>query len=341
VKKNVDSLKLIQVGVTICDHEGKYPSDVATWQFNLKFDLNLDKYSSESIALLTNSGINFELLAHKGIPIEKFGEYIITSGLLLNEDLYWISFHGVYDFAYLLKVITGLPLPETENLFFEQLKLYFPHYYDIRYLVRYTDNLRGSLSKLGQELNVNRIGIQHQAGSDSIITSEIFFKLKAEYFSDDIIRGDKNILFGMGVEGDDNEPYFNPGLYGLNAPYSNYPSTLPHTSNGSSNKFNSANYSNIDYTSSFYPQSIYGLQYNILQPKTNLGNNTNFFPHAMTNLNLYQFPYTQNNLNGVNNINNLNNYAAYNIQMGNKIGQSGINLNSTNSSSSEEKKKYT
>ena len=63
----------------------------------------------------------------------------------------------------------GLALPDTEISLFGNLKLYIPHYYDIRYLVRYTENFIGSLNKLGQELYI-RIGIQHQARSDSIIT---------------------------------------------------------------------------------------------------------------------------------------------------------------------------
>jgi CCR4-NOT transcription complex subunit 7/8 len=217
IKKNVDSLKLIQVGITICDEYGNYPVN-STWQFNLKFDINSDLSSPESIALLSHCGISFEQLPSRGIPAEMFGEYLITSGLILNEELHWVSFHGVYDFAYLLRVITNLNIPENENGFFEILKMYFPHYYDIRYLVRYLENMRGSLSKLGQDLNCNRIGIQHQAGSDSLITSEIFFKLKNNIISDDIIINDKNVLFGIGV-GDENEFYMQSNMYGRRMHY--------------------------------------------------------------------------------------------------------------------------
>ena len=219
IKKNVDSLKLIQVGITLCDEYGNYPP-ISTWQFSLKFDVNSDLFSPESIALLSNCGINFDVLPSKGIPPELFGEYFISSGLVLNDDIHWVSFHGVYDFAYLLKNITNLNLPDTENGFFECLKIYFPHYYDIRYLVRYVESMRGSLSKLGQELNCNRIGIQHQAGSDSLITSEIFFKLKKNIISEEIIYSDKNVLFGIGV-GDENEFYMN-SMYGRRV-YYGYP----------------------------------------------------------------------------------------------------------------------
>ena len=54
IKMNVDNLKVIQVGVTLCDEKGKSP-EPSTWQFNLKFDWTKEKYSNESIALLGNS----------------------------------------------------------------------------------------------------------------------------------------------------------------------------------------------------------------------------------------------------------------------------------------------
>jgi CCR4-NOT transcription complex subunit 7/8 len=208
VKQNVDNLKLIQLGITLTDEEGNTPDEISTWQFNLKFNLNSDQYSNESIALLTNSGINFELLENRGIPADLFGEYMISSGLILNDELYWVSFHGIYDFAYYLKSVTNLPLPESEGNFFETLVLYFPKYYDIRHLVRYNDSFRGSLSKLGHELGVARVGTQHQAGSDSLITSEIFFKLKKEYLSDDALANDVNVLYGIG-NSEESEGYQN------------------------------------------------------------------------------------------------------------------------------------
>ncbi len=235
---------MIQVGITICDEYGNYPL-ISTWQFNLRFDINSDLYSPESISLLSNSGINFEILNSKGISPELFGEYLITSGLLLNEELHWVSFHGIYDFAYLLKIATNLNLPDNENNFFECLKIYFPHYYDIRYLVRYVDNMRGSLSKLGQELNVNRIGIQHQAGSDSLITSEIFFKLKGAYLTEEIIYEDKNILYGIGI-GDENDYLIKMNISELNFPHNIYMRNM-YNYNGAYNMYNQMSKKTAEY----------------------------------------------------------------------------------------------
>jgi len=203
IKSNVDCLKLIQVGLTLCDKDGNYPKDTATWQINFHFDLNKDVYSSESIDLLHNSGIDFKKLLNRGVQMDRFAEWLTSSGLILNDDITWISFHGAYDFAYLLKILTNLLLPNGENEFLDLAAVYFPNFYDVRYLVK-KDNFRGSLSKLAQGLDINRIGTQHQAGSDSIVTSEIFFRLRKINDFDDIFG--KNILFCMGI--DDNDFFY-------------------------------------------------------------------------------------------------------------------------------------
>jgi CCR4-NOT transcription complex subunit 7/8 len=36
---NVDLLKLIQLGITLCDDNGNTPPGITTWQFNFKFNL--------------------------------------------------------------------------------------------------------------------------------------------------------------------------------------------------------------------------------------------------------------------------------------------------------------
>ncbi|GAC74710.1 mRNA deadenylase subunit [Moesziomyces antarcticus T-34] len=36
---NVDLLKLIQLGITLCDENGNLPPDVCTWQFNFRFSI--------------------------------------------------------------------------------------------------------------------------------------------------------------------------------------------------------------------------------------------------------------------------------------------------------------
>ena len=41
-------------------------------------------------------------------------------------------------------------------------QIYFPTVYDIKYLMKFCDNLHGGLNKLAEVLDVDRIGPQHQ-----------------------------------------------------------------------------------------------------------------------------------------------------------------------------------
>jgi CCR4-NOT transcription complex subunit 7/8 len=327
IKTNVDKLKLIQVGISIKDEFGNAPEGAPhTWQFNLKFDLNNDQYSNESIALLTNSGINFELLENRGIPANVFGEYLIVSGLMLNDDLHWISFHGIYDFAYFLRCVTNLPLPETEHAFFESLRLYFPNYFDIRFLVRYNEEFRGSLSRLGQELNISRVGTKHQAGSDSLITSEIFFKLIKEFLHEDVTKTDKNVLFGIGPGLEENE-----ALSAYNSFYNVQPNSAGNlgfkfNSNGSQSGAGGANNFGYDYNGFYNPNNLMNMQYNGYIRSGSAG----YFPNM--NVNVYPGPYS--GYNGMN--------LGYQVSGGQGLAGAGNAGTAPNSGlvSAEEKKRF-
>ena len=206
VKLNVESLKLIQLGITLSDSRGRFPYPYHTWQFNFEFDPEKDKNSNSSINLLKNSGINFEELKKNGIEHKLFFQVFKTSGLVLNPKINWISFHGSYDFAYLLYNLLDTPLPKSENEFTKLLGLYFPNHYDIKILVKEKSKLRGSLNKLAQYLYVEREGKMHQAGSDSYVTIDVFWKLLSfRYISKEELKEKKNILFGISKGKDDEE----------------------------------------------------------------------------------------------------------------------------------------
>merc|ERR1712123_416171 len=168
VKCNVDLLKLIQLGITLFDGSGNLPKGVCTWQFNFKFNLAEDLYAEDSIDLLQNSGLEFEKHSTLGIEPSQFAEMLLSSGLVLMDNVTWLTFHSAYDFGYLLSQLTCQSLPESESEFLETLKIYFPNLYDIKYLMLSTDNLMGG---------------QHQAGSDSLLTGQVFFKVYEKYFS--------------------------------------------------------------------------------------------------------------------------------------------------------------
>lgn len=204
LKVNVDLLKIIQLGVSFADDNGKiYPQ---CWQFNFAFDLEGDMFAQDSIDLLVNSGISFQDHATHGIDPHLFGELLMVSGLVLDDRVKWVSFHSGYDFAYLLKLLTTQELPSEEKSFFDLLKIYFPVVYDIKFMTSLLDghHFLGGLQKLADDLGCQRLGAEHQAGSDSLLTMATYFALVKAKFSQNT-RGGKvddrryvNELFGYG-----------------------------------------------------------------------------------------------------------------------------------------------
>lgn len=140
---NVNILKIIQIGMTFMDDNGNLPPGCSTWQFNFRFQITEDIYAQNSIDLLTDCGIQFSRHQVEGIDPNDFAELLISSGLVLMDNICWIGFHSGYDFGYLLKILSGENIPDSEKEFFELLRIYFPVIYDIRYLMNSCKNLRG------------------------------------------------------------------------------------------------------------------------------------------------------------------------------------------------------
>lgn len=124
-----------------------------------------------------------------------------------------------YDFGYLVKLLTAVSLPTSEDVFFESLRTWFPHCYDIKFMMRACKSLKGGLQDVADDLGVRpispprspklivdrleqkvmRIGTSHQAGSDSLLTASTFFKMRELYFGDQVDDGEYNgKLYGLG-----------------------------------------------------------------------------------------------------------------------------------------------
>jgi|SRR5207237_7866123 len=86
LRTNVDMLTLIQLGLTFMDDKGELGG---VWQFNFKFHLREETYMEDSIQLLTKAGGPKE-----GIDPFDFGDLLMSSGVVLNEDVKWLSFHS-------------------------------------------------------------------------------------------------------------------------------------------------------------------------------------------------------------------------------------------------------
>jgi CCR4-NOT transcription complex subunit 7/8 len=205
IKLNVDNLKIIQIGISLYNPLNK---EKKTYQFNLNFNIKKEKYSNSSIELLQKSGINFLKLQQEGIDYDIFSEYIMKSNLIFNEKITWITFHGNYDLAYLLKMLKNENLPNDEKNFLENLEKYFPNFYDLKFLLRNSLYKNYGLNKLAKTLNVENSNksINHQAGYDSLITMEIFNSLSQRNFFDilkeNFLNDNKNNLWGFGQKYD-------------------------------------------------------------------------------------------------------------------------------------------
>ncbi|MBA0556936.1 hypothetical protein Golob_026998, partial [Gossypium lobatum] len=113
------------------------------WEFNLRdFDINRDHYASDLIELLKRQGINFEKNKEKGIGSKNFAKKFWDYGLVFNcyglKSITWITFHGTYDFGFMLKVITQSPLPLHLDSFVHQLAYFFGYnIFDLKHTFKF------------------------------------------------------------------------------------------------------------------------------------------------------------------------------------------------------------
>lgn len=248
---NVDLLKMIQLGITLFNSEGESPPPHSpessrmngatymnnlmpcpcTWQFNFRFSLSEDMFAQDSIVMLQKAGLDFDMHEKNGIDPLEFGALLMTSGLVLLDDVHWISFHSGYDFGYLMKIMLCKPLPEEEADFRKLLGIFFPAIYDIKYLMKQAsryqavnnspltpsaaqiiNNLgqKSGLQDIADELSVKRLGIAHTAGSDSWVTGKIFWEVRRLVFNG-VIDDDKYLgqiwgLNGVGIPASGQQP---------------------------------------------------------------------------------------------------------------------------------------
>ena len=300
MKMNVDSTKIIQLGISFTNKKGEFSNKYKhhTYQFNFEFDEDKDKYSQESINLLKANGINFQKLKKNGIKLEDFKKKLLISGIVLNPQCHWVSYQGSYDFAYLLKILINDNLPETEEEFSKLLNLYFPSFYDVRMMIRDEENLfHGGLNKLISILDIQRKGINHQAGSDSIATIEAFHQLKENgIINKNKLKTFKNVLYGLGI-GEDNE------------------NTIKYIKNNNENykRFNSENEKLYKYN---YNNNNININMMNIKPQQNyLYNNMVTNNNSINSINpimLMQQIQNQKQLNNIMSYNNINNnYLQY------------------------------
>nr|CAD1838647.1 unnamed protein product [Ananas comosus var. bracteatus] len=203
LRRNVNSLHLIQLGLTLSDAESdKQSCRCVTWEFNFReFDPARHPHAPDSVDLLRRSGVDLAAHRARGVAAPRFAELLVGSGLVLNGSaVAWVAFHGAYDFGYLLKALTGRALPRGMGEFAHLLRVFFgDRVFDAKHMAQGCGGaLYGGLDRVAARLGVDRpVGKSHQAGSDSLLTWRVYRRMGDAYFGGRECDEHKGVIFGL------------------------------------------------------------------------------------------------------------------------------------------------
>ncbi|XP_062187965.1 probable CCR4-associated factor 1 homolog 9 [Phragmites australis] len=160
LKANVDELELIQLGLMMFDMGCRLPDLCGATryvrEFNFReFDVRRPRHAPESIAMLRNKGVDFDLTHEDGIDAAVFGPRLrkwLRAGV--------ITFSGGYDLAYMVKMMfgAGYKLLATAVEFERVAKVLLQRkLFDVKEMARYCpSDLRGRLESIVGKLKVAR-----------------------------------------------------------------------------------------------------------------------------------------------------------------------------------------
>lgn len=131
IQTNVSLTTPIQVSLALYDDNCNFGG---VWQFNFQYSLGTEMYREDTLASLKKAKIGFDRLEEMGVKPQNFAEILICSGILLNKQIHWVSYHSGYTFGMMLQLLRSDMIPFEEAEFFKLIKLYFPNLYDIRYV---------------------------------------------------------------------------------------------------------------------------------------------------------------------------------------------------------------
>ncbi|KAK6202868.1 ribonuclease H-like domain-containing protein [Scheffersomyces amazonensis] len=135
LRTNADLLNLIQLSFCVTKIKENEISSSAVWQFNFLYDPEKEMFNEEHLHMLQQtSQINFSLHQTQGIPHFSFAELLIESGLLMDSNINWVSYHAGYDLGFFVSLLLNESLPMDEQEFYWFSSKYFPSFYDLKYI---------------------------------------------------------------------------------------------------------------------------------------------------------------------------------------------------------------
>ncbi|SMN21611.1 similar to Saccharomyces cerevisiae YNR052C POP2 RNase of the DEDD superfamily, subunit of the Ccr4-Not complex that mediates 3' to 5' mRNA deadenylation [Maudiozyma saulgeensis] len=183
MRANVDILNPVQLGISLSDANGNKPdNEPSTWQFNFDFDTNKEMISAESLELLRNSGINFENHRTGGIGKFEFAQLMMDSGLILDTNTTWITFHAAYDLGFLVHILMNDMMPSTRTDFEWWVHKFMPNLYDLNLIYKMIRDFKNpqqpqsqgqppkySLTTVGDEIGIPRFPIFTTVGGQALL----------------------------------------------------------------------------------------------------------------------------------------------------------------------------
>ncbi|CAL9064698.1 unnamed protein product [Musa banksii] len=112
----------------------------------------------------------------------------------------YVTFHGLYDMAFVIKMTTRAPLPNTLNDFSDLVRTIFGQIYDLKYISRFCGGLpQGEIGLVGLSrlLNFEPVGIRHQAAYDRLLIGALLNKMKQRRHD---IEDDRSASVLYGIE---------------------------------------------------------------------------------------------------------------------------------------------
>ncbi|MQM12302.1 hypothetical protein Taro_045220 [Colocasia esculenta] len=177
VRYNMVGMELVQVSFTFFDLQSRRHD---TWQINVSCRTDILPLS---VKLQRRSRIDLERNRDEGMDVELLSDLLLGSGYFDKHlGRTWVTFHGIYDLAYLVKLQGRLPLPNTLSNFALLAGDVLGSVVDTKYIARFCGEQfcvgdLGLLS-LSQLLRVRWLGVlHHQARYDSLVMAMAFERM--------------------------------------------------------------------------------------------------------------------------------------------------------------------